>query len=89
MLLCLVGISVRGEGVTPQVVKRCFSLAASLRDAGYPAEIDFTGRLEPGFQWVVLVSGTKRVRFMLKDCKRKRQHELASVKEILRVVSKG
>ena len=83
------GISVKGKGVTPEVVKRCFALAASLRDAGYLAEIDFTDREESSFRWVILVSGTKRSRFTLKDCRQKRRRELASAAEILKVVSKG
>jgi len=82
-------ISVKGKGVTPEVVKRCFALAASLRDAGYPAEIDFTDREESSLRWVILVSSTKRSRFVLKDCRQKRRRELASVAEILEVVSKG
>ncbi len=81
-------ISIKGKEVTPEVVKRCFALAASLRDAGYPAEIDFTYRERPGFRWVILVSGTKRSRFTLKDCRQNRRRELASVTEILEVVSK-
>ena len=82
-------ISVKGKGVTPEVVKRCFALASSLRGAGYPAEIDFTDREESSFRWVILVSDTKRSGFTLKDCRQKRRRELASVAEILKVVSKG
>jgi histidyl-tRNA synthetase len=83
------GISVKGEGITPEVVRRCFALASSLRNAGYPVEIDFADREEPGLRWVILVSGTKRSRFTLKDCRRKRRRQLASVAEILDVVNKG
>jgi histidyl-tRNA synthetase len=83
------GISVKGKGVTPEVVKGCFSLASSLRDAGYPVEIDFTDREESGFRWVILVSGTKRSRFTLRDCRQRRRRELASAAEILEVVGKG
>jgi histidyl-tRNA synthetase len=83
------GISVKGEVATPEVVKRCFALASSLRNAGYPVEIDFTDREESGFRWVILVLGTKRPRFTLKDCRRKRRRQVASVEEILEVVTKG
>jgi histidyl-tRNA synthetase len=82
-------ISVRGKGVTPEIVKMCFTLAESLRDAGYPAEIDFADREESSFRWVILVSGTKPSRFMLKDCRQKRRRELGSVAKILEVVSEG
>lgn len=83
------GISVKGKRVTPEVVKRCFALASSLREAGYPVEIDFTDRTESGCRWVILVSDTKRSGFTLKDCRQKRRRELASAAEILEVVSKG
>jgi histidyl-tRNA synthetase len=82
-------ISVKGKGVTPEVVRRCFALASSLRDAGYPAEIDFTDREESGFRWVILVSGTERSSFRLKDCGRKRRREAASMADILKIVGEG
>jgi histidyl-tRNA synthetase len=83
------GISVKGKGFTPEIVKTCFTVAGSLRDAGYPAEIDFVDREESSFRWVILVSGKKRSRFVLKDCIQKRRREVASVAEILEVVSEG
>jgi histidyl-tRNA synthetase len=82
-------ILVKGKGVTQEIARKCFALAASIRDAGYPAEIDFTDRGESGFRWVILVSGSKRSRFTLKDCVQNRRRDLASVTEILKVVSKG
>jgi histidyl-tRNA synthetase len=82
-------ILVKGKGVTQEIAGKCFALAASIRDAGYPAEIDFTDREESGFRWVILVSGTKRSRVTLKDCRQNRRRDLASVAEILKVVSKG
>jgi len=82
-------ILVRGKGATPEIGKKCLALASSIRDAGYPAETDFTDRGESGFRWVILVSGTKRSRLTLKDCRQNRRRDLASVAEILRVVSKG
>jgi histidyl-tRNA synthetase len=82
-------ISVKGKGVTPEVVRRCFALASSLRDAGYPVEIDFTDRKGSGFRWVILVSGTERSSFRLEDCRRKRRREAASMADILKVVGEG
>ncbi|KPK21426.1 MAG: hypothetical protein AMJ70_07090 [Dehalococcoidia bacterium SG8_51_3] len=82
-------ILVKGKGVTPEIAERCFALAASIRDAGYPAEIDFTDREESCFRWVIIISGSKRSRFTLKDCVQNRRRDSASVAEILRVVSKG
>ncbi len=83
------GISVRGKGVTPEIVKMCFTVAQSLRNAGYPAEIDFTDREESSFRWIILVSGAKPSRFILKDCRQNRRRQVASVAKILEVVSEG
>jgi histidyl-tRNA synthetase len=81
------GILVKGKGFTPETVKTCFTVAESLRDAGYPTEIDFTDREESSLRWVTLVSGKKPSQFVLKDCIQKRRREVASVAEILEVVS--
>ncbi len=83
------GVSVKGKGFTPEIVKTCFTVAESLRDAGFPTEIDFTDREESGPRWVILVSRKKPSRFVLKDCIQKRRREVASVAEILEVVSEG
>jgi histidyl-tRNA synthetase len=83
------GILVKGKGSTPEIVKTCFTVAESLRDAGYPAELDFTGRKESNYRWVVLVSGKEPSPFVLTDCIQKRRREVASLAEILKVVSKG
>jgi histidyl-tRNA synthetase len=83
------GVSVKGKGFTPEIVKTCFAVAELLRDAGYPTEIDFTDREESSLRWVIAVSGKKPSRFVLKDCVQKRRREVASVAEILEVVSEG
>ncbi|MDH4368146.1 MAG: hypothetical protein OEV57_08520, partial [Dehalococcoidia bacterium] len=66
-----------------------FTVAESLRGAGYLAELDFTGRAESDYGWVVSVSGKGPSRFVLKDCRQKRRQEVASLAEILKVVSEG
>src|SRR4030043_129686 len=71
------GILVKGKELTPGIVKMCFTVAESLRDAGYLAEIDFAGRAESDYEWVVSVSGEEPSRFVLKDCLQKRQQEKA------------
>jgi histidyl-tRNA synthetase len=80
------GILVKGKALTPEVVRTCFTVAESLRAAGHPAELDFTGRKESSYRWVVLVSAKGRSPFVLKDCVQKRRREVASVAEILKVV---
>ena len=82
-------ILVKGKELTPETAKTCFTVAESLRDAGYLAEIDFMGRAESDYGWVVSVSEKEPSRFVLRDCIQKRAQEVASATEILRVVSEG
>jgi len=83
------GILVQGKELTPEIVKTCFTVAESLRDAGHPAELDFAGREESNYRWVVLVSGKEPSPFVLTDRIQKRQRDAASMAEILKVVSEG
>jgi histidyl-tRNA synthetase len=83
------GILVQGKELTPEIVKTCFAVAESLRDAGHPAELDFAGREESNYRWVVLVSGKEPSPFVLTDRIQKRQRDAASMAEILKVVSEG
>jgi histidyl-tRNA synthetase len=83
------GILVKGKELTPEIVKTCFTVAQFLRDAGYLAEIDFAGRAESDYEWVISVSGKKPSRLVLKDCLKKRRREVTSVAEILEVVGEG
>jgi histidyl-tRNA synthetase len=84
------GILVKGKELIPEIVKACFTLAESLRDAGHPAELDFRGREESNYRWVILVSGKEPSPFVLTDCIQKRPRYIgASLAEILKVVSKG
>jgi histidyl-tRNA synthetase len=81
------GILVQGKESTSEIVKTCFAVAESLRDAGYPVELDFTGRKESNYRWVILVSGKEPSLFMLTDCIRRRRRDAASMAEILKVIS--
>jgi histidyl-tRNA synthetase len=83
------GILVKGKEFTPEIAEKCFAVAESLRDAGYPAEIDFTGRAESDYGWVVSVSVKETAPFVLKDCVRRRQRRITSVAKILEVVNEG
>jgi histidyl-tRNA synthetase len=83
------GIMVKGKELAPEILKTCFAVAESLRDAGHPAELDFTGREESNYRWVILVSGKEPSPFVLTDCIQKRRREVASLAEILKVVSEG
>jgi histidyl-tRNA synthetase len=81
------GILVKGKELTPEIMKTCCAVAKSLREAGYPTELDFTDREESSFRWVVLVSGKKPFRLVVKDCINRRRLSVASAAEILQVVS--
>jgi len=83
------GILVKGKELTPEIVETCFTVAESLRDAGHPAELDFTGRKESNYRWIVLVSGKKPSPFVITDCTQKRRRDVASMAEILKLVSEG
>ena len=83
------GILVKGKELTPEIVKTCFNLAESLRDTGHSAELDFMGREESDFRWVIQVSGKEPSTFVLTDCVQNRQRDIASMAEILKVLSEG
>lgn len=83
------GILVKGEALTPEIVKKCFAVAESLREAGQPAELDFTGRDESSYRWVISVPARAASPFVLKDAVEKRRRKLATAAEILEVVSGG
>jgi histidyl-tRNA synthetase len=79
-------ILVKGKELTPEIVKTCFTVAQFLRDAGYLAEIDFAGRAESDYEWVISVSAKKT--FRLKDCKQGRQRNVTSAADILDVIGR-
>jgi histidyl-tRNA synthetase len=83
------GILVKGRALTPEIVETCFTMAESLRDAGHPAELDFAGREESNYRWVVLVSGKEPYPLTLTDCVQGRQRDATSMAEILKVVGEG
>jgi histidyl-tRNA synthetase len=74
-------ILVKGQELTPEIVKTCFAVAESLRDAGHPAELGFGGQEESGYRWVISVSAGKP--FKVKDCKKGRQRNVVSPADIL------
>ena len=83
------GILVKGRALTPEIVETCFTMAESLRDAGHPAELDFAGREESNYRWVIMVSGKEPSPFVLTDCVQGRRRDAASMAEILKVVGEG
>ena len=51
------GVLVTAASTAPEVVKVCFDLAQSLRNAGFVAELDFSGRQVSPWRWSVSVTG--------------------------------
>ncbi len=51
------GALILGSAATPAALKLSFDLAASLRNAGYVAELDFTGQAENPWRWAITVEG--------------------------------
>ena len=81
------GILVKGKELTPEIVKACFTVAESLRDAGHQTEVGFTGQEGSNYRWVVLVLGRKPSPFVLQDCVQRQRRNAASIAAILRMVS--
>ena len=80
------GISIRGKELAPETMKACSAVAESLRDAGHITEINFMGREKSGYRWVISVSTKGPSPFVLKDCSKRQQREVASAAEILKVI---
>ena len=81
-----VEILVKGEELTTEVARTCFTLAQSLRDAGHATELAlnlFQGSEQErnGYRWVISVSAKKP--FILKDCKQRQQRSVTSLAEVL------
>lgn len=82
-------ILVKGKELTPEIVKTCFNVTESLRDAGHTAELDFSGREESNYRWVILVSEKEPSQFVLTDCIQKQRRDVASMADIVKVISEG
>ena len=81
-------ILIKGEDSTPEMVKTCFTLAQSLREAKHTVEFDFTGRESTNYRWVISVSKEPSP-FVLIDRQQKQQKDVASAAEILGILGVG
>lgn len=79
------GVLIRGSEATTEAVRTCFDLARSLRNAGYVAEIDFSGKQETGRRWTITVpvAGTP---LLIADRVQQKQKEAKSVAEAVNIV---
>ncbi len=82
-------ILVKGEELTPEIARRCFALAQSLRDAGHMAELGLAGWGKSDYRWIISVSGKEPSPFVLSDRQEKRQRDVASVAELLDMLGEG
>jgi histidyl-tRNA synthetase len=82
------GVLVRGSSTAPGVVKLCFELAKSLRNAGYVAELDFSGKEKSDWRWVIAVDKEGQP-FTVTDQTSNRKKPAASVPEAVNMVGAG
>jgi histidyl-tRNA synthetase len=80
-------ILIKGEESTPEIVRTCFTLAQSLREAKCTVGIAFTEREPSNYRWVISVT-KKPSPFVLIDRQQKQRRDVASVVEILNILGR-
>ena len=77
-------ILVRSETTMPNVTKASFELAQCLREAGYVAELDFSGR-QPDWRWVITVE-EKPSSFIVIDQIQNQKTEASSIANVIDII---
>ncbi|HEX75237.1 MAG TPA: ATP phosphoribosyltransferase regulatory subunit [Dehalococcoidia bacterium] len=77
-------ILIRGETTMLDIIKSCFQLAQSLREAGYVAELDFNSR-QLNWRWLVTVQEEPSP-FIVIDQTRNQKGHAASVGEVINII---
>jgi len=77
-------ILVRCEKMTPEAIKTSFQSAESLRQAGYVAEIDFSGR-QSDRRWIIAVQ-EKPPLFLVTDQSRNLTREVSSIADVINMI---
>jgi len=80
-------ILIKGEESIPEIVRTCFTLAQSLREAKRTVEIAFTEREPSNYRWVIAVT-KKPSPFVLIDRQQKQRRDVASAAEILNILGR-
>jgi histidyl-tRNA synthetase len=80
------GISVKGKGATPEIVRRCFVVAESLRNAGHVVELHTGGQESTDLRWTLDVQNRAPL-FVLSDRIKNREFEVQSVNELLALLA--
>jgi histidyl-tRNA synthetase len=77
-------ILVRCDTMTPETIRTSFQSAESLRQAGYVAEIDFSGQ-QSDRRWIISVQ-EKPLLFMVTDQSRNLKREASSIAEAINMI---
>ncbi len=80
-------ILIKGVESTLEIVRTCFTLAQSLREAKRTVEIAFTEREPSNYRWVIAVT-KKPSPFVLIDRQQKQRRDVASAAEILNILGR-
>jgi len=80
------GILVKGKELTPEIVKTCFAVAESLRDAGYVVELHHGGQRLTDLKWTLDIQ-KKAPLFILSDRVKNRRFEVQTVNEVLALLA--
>jgi len=78
------GIMIRCDMKTPESIRASFQLAESFRQAGYVAELDFSGR-QSDRRWIVSAQG-KPSPFTIIDQTQNRKKEASSIDDVIKTV---
>ena len=78
------GILIRCDRTTPDSIRTSFQLAESLRQAGYVAEFDFSGR-QTDWRWIITVQ-EKPSPFTITDQTKSKKKEASSIVDVIKMV---
>lgn len=81
-------VLIKAEDVTPEAIELCFSLAKSLRDAGYTTLFDFASQGKFDYWWSIVVPKKKSSPFTITNRKHGKQRRVVSIPELLDVIER-
>jgi histidyl-tRNA synthetase len=81
-------VLIKAEDVAPEAIELCFSLAKSLRDAGYTTLFDFASQGKFDYRWSIVVPKKKSSPFTITNRKQGKQRRVVSIPELLDVIER-
>jgi histidyl-tRNA synthetase len=78
------GVLINGIDETPDIIRSCFILGQSLREAGYVAELDFNGNSSE-WRWTVKVQ-QEPLPFIVLDGNQNRVEEAPSIANVIEII---